>query len=115
MRQVALASILVSFALSFLAGIHTEFFDGRSSFSQVSAAAMEAVPTDAEHTTSRSAWHHPMRNVSKRGKGTLTLISGPVRSITTSDAHLLAHACSSSLAGLSQTAPLYQSLQVFRF
>src|SRR5262249_24969555 len=114
MRQALAVFLLAFLVFSCLTNIRGEFRGGQSSFSRAAAAEMETVPTDAEHTASPPVWHHPMRHVAKRRKGTLTLISGPIRSLVAADAHPLARACLSSPAVLPQATHLYQSLQVFR-
>src|SRR5262245_8671895 len=115
MRYVTAVFILGFFVLSCLTSIRGEFLGGQPSFSQAAAVELETVPADGEHTLGSFMWHSPMTSVTKRGNGTTVLLCVSVRFSFAPDAHALARSCPPFPAALYHAAPLYQSLQVFRF
>jgi len=107
--------ILAFFALSLPVGIRGEVLADRPHCSQAATAETAAGTIQVDPAAGPSAWHHPMKGVAKRGKGTFSFVSVPLLCITDPDPPPLAHARPSALAAVHQAAPLYQTLQVLRF
>ncbi|HJY81976.1 MAG TPA: hypothetical protein VKK81_12960 [Candidatus Binatia bacterium] len=114
MRQGIFILLLAVLTLPLLTGVRSESFN-QPHFFLTAAVETAAAPTDVEPVPGPPAWHLSLRNVTPRGKGTLALLSLPLQSIAAADASLGAHLCPSASTVASQTTPLYQSLQVFRF
>jgi hypothetical protein len=115
MSKIIFVSLLALLVLSSLVSSRGESYSGQPLFSQAVTVEIETAPEDVGHAAGPSASPHSLRSVAKRWTRTPTLLSAPLRSVMTVDADRLARACPSSPATAYQAAPLYQSLQVFRF
>ena len=115
MSQVKYILILGFLVLSFLVGVPGELLSSDLHLRQVDIANMEGRTTEAEHIPTPSEWRHPLKSVTKRRIDRFALPLGTRSLITHPCDHTLGRSRHSSAMAVYQAAPLYQSLQVYRF
>jgi hypothetical protein len=113
MSQVNYILILTCLALSFLVDVPDKSLSNMLPLRQAEAASTEGYTTEAEHIPP-CKWRSPLKSVAKRkiDSAALPLVTYSL-SMHTCD-HALSRPCHSSATAVSQAAPLYQSLQVYR-
>jgi hypothetical protein len=115
MRPALSALILTLFMLSLPVGSRGQVLADLPQFPQAATATTETALLQVDHATASSPWHHFMKGVAKRSKGTFAPLSVPPLCMTDPDPHPFTHSRPSPLAAVHQAAPLYQTLQVLRF
>ena len=115
MSQVKYILILGFLVLALLVGIPGESLSSELHFCQADAADMGGRTTEAEHVPTPSEWRHPLKSVTKRRIDRFALPLGTRSLITHPCDHTLGRSRHSSAVVVYQAAPLYQSLQVYRF
>ena len=115
MSQVKYILILGFLVLALLVGVPGEPPSSDLHLRQVDIANMEGRTTEAEHVPIPSEWRHPLKSVTKRRIDRSALPLATRSLITHTCDHTLGRSRHSYAAVVYQAAPLYQSLQVYRF
>jgi hypothetical protein len=113
MSRATYRLILLFLALAFLAGTPGESLSSEPSFPPAGIIDVGEYIPEAEHTSDRLPWRHPVNSIAKRR------IDTPASLVTRSHApHLcnrkLDHPWPFCVAAVGQSIPLYQSLQMYR-
>jgi len=115
MSQVKYILILGFLVLSFLVGIPGELLSSERHPRQGDTVSMEGRTPETEHVPTSSEWRHLLKSATTRRVDTFALSLMTRSLVMHACDQVLGHCCHSSATIVYQAAPLYQSLQVYRF